>query len=102
MCTCVETISPTKVVRARKDYKDSCMDYIMESMYYLRRGDYREKKLSFTEWRLIAQSIKDKWVIKKGELHEVQVNKSDGHIYSFRSKPGLSKICSRLNLWGDC
>jgi len=100
MCSCVEIINDTRVVKARKDYRDGCMDWIMESLYELRRGDYG--KLTFTEWRLIAESIRDRWLIKKGQPHEVQVNKGDGHIYSFRSKIGIAAICHKYELFTDC
>jgi hypothetical protein len=101
MCCRVEVINDTKTVKARKEYRDSCRDWIMESLPYMRR-DKESYPLTFKQWRLIAESIRDGWKIRKGELHEVQVNKMDGHIYSFRSKPGLSDICQKFDLFGDC
>jgi len=98
MCCFVETITPPRMVKARKDYKDSNQDFIMEALSYLKRSG----KLSFKEWRAIAESIRDKWVIKKGQSHEYAVFKADGDIYSFRSKPILNALCSRLNLYCDC
>ncbi len=100
MCSCVEVINPTKIVKARKDHKDSCKEFIMDVLPDLRTKYYG--KLSFKEWRLIAESIRDGWKIKKGEAHEVQVNKMDGEIYTFRNKIGLATICFKYELFPEC
>lgn len=97
MCCCIETIRQPKLVKARKDHRDNNMDFIMESMYWLKRSG----KLSFSEWRAIAESIRDKWLIKKGEIHEMSVHKHDGDVYTFRSKKILNALCIRLDLYGD-
>lgn len=104
MCTCVETINETRLVKARKDYEDSNKWFILEVLEDFRKGDFypSKKGLDFTEWRLIAESIRDKWVIRKGTIHESSVLKMDDHIYSFRTKPGLSDICDRYDLWPEC
>jgi len=100
MCSCVQIINDTKKVKARKDYKDNSREWIMSVIDEIRRKEFGE--LTFAEWRLIAESIRDKWIIKKGQIHEVQVNKMDGEIYSFRSKLGIARICHKLQLFPDC
>jgi hypothetical protein len=95
----VEVINNTRLVKARKDYRDGCAEFIMDVLSELRRNEFG--KLSFKEWRSIAESIRDNWKIKKGDLHEVQVCKYDGEIYSFRSKPGLAKICHKFDLFPE-
>lgn len=100
MCCCVEVISPSKLVKAQKEYYDDCADFIMESLHWLREGNYG--KLEFKEWRAIAESIRNHWKIKKGTIHEVQVNKMDGEIYSFRSMPAIIAICTKYDLYPEC
>ena|SRR5688572_19272514 len=100
MCSCVEIIRNTKVVKANKDHKDSCREFVLCMLDELRRNECG--KLTFKEWRLIAESIRDKWVIKKGQLHEVQINKMDGEIYTFRNKIGLASLCHKYELFPDC
>lgn len=102
MCSCVQTINETRLVKARKDYRDSCADFILDALPDLRSKGYLPKKLTFKQWRLIAECIRDKWVIKKGVAHEVSVNKMDGDIYTFRSKPGLTNICWDFELFPEC
>lgn len=101
MCPSVQVINDTAIVKARKDYKDNCREFIEESLTYMRR-DRKTYPLTFKEWRLIAESIRDNWTIKKGMLHEVQVNKMEGKIYTFRSKVGVSEICHKYDLFPDC
>lgn len=103
MCTCVETINEMQLVKARKDYEDSCRWFIMDCLSDLRKGEFHVKnKMTFKGWRLIAESIRDGWVIRKGSLHEHSVNKMDGAIYSFRNKPGLHKLCCKFDLYPEC
>lgn len=99
MCSYVENITPTKLVKARKDYNDDCGEFIMEVIEELREGYFG--KLTFKEWRLIAEGRRDKWRIKKGTMYEVQVNKMDGEIYSFRARPGLMALCTKYRLYPD-
>lgn len=102
MCSCIQTINNTRLVKARKDYRDSCAEFIMESLSDLRCKNYFSKKLTFSQWRLIAECIRDNWIIKKGTLHEVTVNKMDGEIYAFRTRSGLTKICWDFELFPEC
>lgn len=102
MCTCVEIINDTRLVKGRKDYRDSNREWIMESLPYIRKGDYKGRHPSFAEWRLIAESIRDNWILKKGTLHEYSVLKNDGGIYQWRTKPGLDEICQKYDFWPEC
>lgn len=95
----VEVVQNTRLVKARKDYRDDCAEFIMDVLPELRRNEFG--KLSFKQWRLIAESIRDNWKIKKGTIHEVQICKYEGEIYSFRSKPGLASICHKFELFPD-
>jgi len=69
MCSCVETIQSERLVKARKEHRDSCAEFIIDVLPELRKGEFG--KLTLKEWRLIAESIRDNWKIKKGQLHEV-------------------------------
>ena len=100
MCSCVEVINDTCTVRARKEHIDNCKEFVMEVLPEIRRNEFG--RLSFSELRLIAESIRDNWKIKKGDLHDVQVCKMDGEIYSFRSKIGMAKICHKYELFPEC
>lgn len=102
MCSCIQTINETRLVKARKDYRDSCAEFIFEVLPDLRCKNYLPKKLTFKQWRLIAEGIRDNRIIKKGEVHEVTVNKMDGVIYTFRSKSGLTQICWAFELFAGC
>lgn len=104
MCTCVETINEKSLVKARKDYEDSNKWFILERLDDFRNGDFypSKKGLTFAQWRLIAESIRDKWIIKRGTLHETAVLKMDDHIYQWRTKPGLDQICQQYDLWPEC
>jgi hypothetical protein len=102
MCSCVEVINPKRLVKARKDYKDNNREWILESLDHIRRGDYLGRHLSFSEWRLIAESMRDKWLIKKGDVYEHSVLKMDGEVYQWRTKPGLDTICRKYDLWPEC
>jgi hypothetical protein len=95
----VEVVTPAKIVKARKEYRDDCAEWILAVLQELRSGDIG--KLTFKEWRLIAESIRDHWKIQKGQLHQVVVCKMDGEIYSFRSKLGLAAICHKYELFAD-
>jgi hypothetical protein len=101
MCRCIETIQEVKLVKARKDYIDDARDFILDSLPELRSGSFAPK-LSFKEWRLIATAIRDGWMIRKGEIHQHSVHKMDGQIYSWRSKPGLSELCGKYELFPEC
>lgn len=101
MCCCVQVINDTRIVKARKDHRDSCREFINEHLWDFRNHQIRPN-LSFKEWRLIAESIRDNWTIKKGEMYEVQVNVMDGRIYSFKNKIGLADICHKYELFPDC
>lgn len=92
----VEVINPSKSVKARKEYRDMNREFIME-VYNSNYG------CLFTpeEGNLIDKAIADGWKIKKGEIHEAGTFKYDGEIYTFRSKTGLSKICSKYDLWPE-
>lgn len=100
MCCCIETISPPRLVKARKDYEDSAGLWIREALSEMRRGWF--KPISFADWRVIAKAKAENWTIKKGEIHEHCVLKQDGDIYSFRCKPGLNKICLKYDLYPEC
>ena len=98
MCSCVQIIDNIRIRKAKNNYDDSSAEFIIDAIYELRNL----KKLSFSEWRIIAESRKDNWKIKKGQLHEVQVIKMDGKIYTYRSKTGLISLCSKYKLFPDC
>lgn len=104
MCSCVETVSEHSLVKARKDYEDSNKWFVLNRLDDFRRKDFfpSKKPLTFSQWRLIAESIRDKWVIKKGTIHETAVLKMGGYIYQWRTKPGLDKICQQYSLWPEC
>ena len=95
----VEVISHTKIVNAKKEYSDDCREFIICVLDELRRKEFGV--FSFKEWRLIAESIRDGWKIKKGQLYEAQVCKMDGEIYTFRNKIGVAAICHKYELFPD-
>ena len=95
----IEVINETRIVKARKDYRDGCAEFIIDVLPELRRNEFG--KLSFKQWRSIAESIRDNWKIKKGQLHEAQVCKYEGEIYTFRNKIGLAAICHKFELFPD-
>ena len=102
MCSCVQIIQNTRLVKARKDYVDSNKEWITAMLGELRSG-YFDKQPTFKEWRLIAECRRSKWIIKKGEVHEYAVLKTDdAGIYNWRTKPGLDEICRKFKLWPEC
>ena len=80
----------TKLVKARKDHRDDSRYFIEEVRY--------SKKLSFSEWRAIAELKANNWMIKKGQIYERQYNEMDGDTYTFKSLPAIVKICQKLDL----
>jgi len=84
----------TKLVKARKDHRDDSRYFIEEVRHY--------EKLSFTEWRAIAELKANNWIIKKGQLYERQYNVQNGQVFTFRSLPAIIKICMKLRLYDDC
>lgn len=94
----LQTINEFEKTKARKDYQDNNREWIEAMLSELRGGDF---KLTFSEWRLIAESIRDNWKIKKGQIHDAGVFKHDDHIYTFRTKVGLCELCMKYELYPD-
>jgi hypothetical protein len=85
----------TKLLKARKDHHDDSFNWIEGALPYIRSSG----KLSFTELRAIAESIKNGWLIKKGQIYERQYNEQDGTTYTFKTLPAIGKICQKLDLY---
>jgi hypothetical protein len=90
----IETITPYRIVKARKEYHDMCREYITAE-------PISPGLLTFKELRQIAIAKQNGWKIKKGELYEFGVFKYDGEIYAFRSHIGLAGICQKYELWPE-
>jgi hypothetical protein len=97
MCSCIEVLQDINVKTARKDYPCDSSFYIKEML-----SDFPKGKLTFAEKRLIVEAKRDGWKILKGQPYEKQRNKFDGIINTFRSRPGLSKICNKYEFFPEC
>lgn len=103
MCSCVTVVSVTKIKAARKDHLDDAGTFINEMLYDLRIPNNFGKKITFTEWRMIATLKANCWKIKKGQAYESSFCVMDNYGYTFRSRKEVLDFVYKFDLMPcDC
>ena len=87
-------IAEKKIVTARKYYHCDACELIVND-------DYRQRKVTFAEWRQIAKAKHQNWMIKKGQKYVYERIFYDGGWHTSRSIPEIQAICIKYNYYED-
>ena len=89
-------ISERTHIAKKEHYADGSL-WISESLSDLRAC----VKMTFSEWRAIAQLRANNWKILPGQKYMVQVGMFEGDFYHVKTTPEIHAICSKYDLYPE-